>query len=51
MQEEAANEHASAELHLTLLATVGVVLPAKGDVLESGPDQILTPVDDQSELT
>jgi hypothetical protein len=33
MQEEATQELASAELHLTVLATVGVVLPAEGDVL------------------
>src|SRR5262249_21594722 len=33
MQEEATQELASAELHVTVLATVGVVLPAKSDVL------------------
>jgi len=33
MQEEAAQELAGAEFHLTVLAAVGIVFPAKGDVL------------------
>src|ERR1700739_1166724 len=33
MQEEATQELKRLELHLTLLATVGIVLPAESDVL------------------
>ena len=48
MQEEAAQELASPELHLTLLATVGVVFPAEVTCSLSNEDALLPVILEQA---